>query len=65
MEAALSSETLVSYYSTTWHHNPEDLVLKKDIVLNAILEETFCVICHEICSMYGVLLCHATEKGQV
>jgi hypothetical protein len=22
MEAAKSSETLVSYYITTWHHNP-------------------------------------------
>jgi hypothetical protein len=28
MEAALSSETMVSYYNTTWRHNPEDLDLK-------------------------------------
>jgi hypothetical protein len=27
MEAARSSETLVSYHSTTWSHNPEDLNL--------------------------------------
>jgi len=27
MEAAWTSETLKSYYNTTWHHNPEDLDL--------------------------------------
>jgi hypothetical protein len=27
MEAAWSSETLVSYHSTTWRHKPEDLDL--------------------------------------
>jgi hypothetical protein len=27
MEAARSSETLVSYHITTWRHNPEDLDL--------------------------------------
>jgi len=25
MEAARSSETLVSYHNTTWHHGPEEL----------------------------------------
>jgi len=29
MEAARSSETLVSYCNTTQHHNPEDLDMKK------------------------------------
>jgi hypothetical protein len=28
MEAAKSSETLVSYRNTKWRHNPEDLDLK-------------------------------------
>jgi hypothetical protein len=28
MEAACTSEMPVSYYSKTWHHNPEDLDLK-------------------------------------
>jgi hypothetical protein len=27
MEASRSSETLVSYYNTTWHQNPKDLDL--------------------------------------
>jgi hypothetical protein len=28
MEAACTSETLVSHHNITWHHNPEDLDLK-------------------------------------
>jgi hypothetical protein len=27
VEAAMSSETLVLYLNTTWHHNPKDLGL--------------------------------------
>jgi hypothetical protein len=30
MEAARSSEILVSYCNTTWHHNPEDLNLNEE-----------------------------------
>jgi hypothetical protein len=31
MEAARSSEMLVSYHNTTWRHNPKDLDLNKQI----------------------------------
>jgi hypothetical protein len=34
MEAAMPSETLVSYHNTTQRHNPEDLDLKYE---NALL----------------------------
>jgi hypothetical protein len=28
MEAAMTSETLVNFYQTTWRHNPEDSYLR-------------------------------------
>jgi hypothetical protein len=36
MEAARSSETVVSYHNTTWHHNLEDLDLNLHCCENLI-----------------------------
>jgi len=36
-EAASSSETLVSYCNTTWHHNPEDLKLTSNYFVVVLL----------------------------
>jgi hypothetical protein len=37
MEAARTSETLVSYYNITWHQNPEHLDLKPIIYVPPLL----------------------------
>jgi hypothetical protein len=33
MGVAWTSETLVSYHNTRWHHNPEDLDLKVSVCI--------------------------------
>jgi hypothetical protein len=49
MEAAWTSETIVSYYNTTWHHNPEELDLKiKRCSSNSFPKQATAILCIEI-----------------
>jgi hypothetical protein len=36
MDASRTSETMVNFYQTTWHYNPEESHLKKHFNSNAI-----------------------------
>jgi hypothetical protein len=59
MEAALTSETVVSDHSIIWRHNPEDLDLNhKNLskILSAKLLEVIQVAMNDIYSMFMVYL---------
>jgi hypothetical protein len=43
MEAASTSETLVNFYQTTWHYNPEDSHLHTRHRENLKSNEAVCV----------------------
>jgi hypothetical protein len=49
MEAARSSEALVSYHITAWRHNPEDLDMNLHDRGNLI---SFCIMTVEMCNEF-------------
>jgi hypothetical protein len=64
MEAARKSETLVNFYQTTWHYNPEDSHLSdswlQDLSTDIDLQESQ-TLAMDLTSANVLQLCHSTS----